>query len=52
MCMALPAGKPQNPPPGVLGRCYQWAGFGLLLIRLFTAALVGQFRYHWYGGAN
>ena len=52
MCMALPSGKPQHPPPGIVKRVYQWAGFGLLLIRFFTAALAGWLRQRWNRGVT
>jgi hypothetical protein len=42
--MALPGGKPQNPPEGLLQRVRQWAGFGTLVTRLFLAGLGGWIR--------
>jgi hypothetical protein len=49
--MALPSGKPQDPPTGILKNIYLWIGFSLLLVRFFSAALTGRFRQRWNGTA-
>jgi hypothetical protein len=42
--MALPSGKPQDPPTGIPKNVYLWIGFSLLLVRFFYAALAGRIR--------